>query len=341
METLRKRRGTGRVTLADVAKSAGVGAMTVSRALRTPEQVSEKLRDKIQLVVEELGYIPNQAAGALASGKSDSIALILPSFADKVCSNFIPSFQEILNQAGYQLVIGYSNYSITQEEQLLSTLLANNPAAVVLFGSEHSAQTVKLLKNSQAAILELAEINELCIDLNVGIDHYQSSKEMTRHLIKQGFQKIAFVGARSEQSILRKQLRGWQAAMLENYLAPDHFLTSNDEPNIELGCEGVAKLLLQQPDLDALICSHEEIAMGALFECQRRVLQIPKDIALTCLDGSTFSEKCIPRLTSIEINYAKMAGKAARLLLQRLTGQDQNLLKQIDIGFKLCERASS
>ncbi len=129
--------------------------------------------------------------------------------------------------------------------------------------------------------------------------------------------------------------------MLENYLAPDHFLTSNDEPNIELGCEGVAKLLLQQPDLDALICSHEEIAMGALFECQRRVLQIPKDIALTCLDGSTFSEKCIPRLTSIEINYAKMAKKAARLLLERLTGQDQKNSKQIDIGFKLCERASS
>ncbi len=79
----RKRRGTGRVTLQEVANFAGVGTMTVSRALRTPEQVSDKLREKIEQAVEELGYIPNRTAGALASGHSHTVAVLVPSLTDK------------------------------------------------------------------------------------------------------------------------------------------------------------------------------------------------------------------------------------------------------------------
>lgn len=87
MSEPRKRRSTGRVTLAEVAKLAGVGTMTVSRALRTPDQVSDKLREQIQKAVDELGYIPNKAAGALASGQSYSVAVLLPSLKEKACTD--------------------------------------------------------------------------------------------------------------------------------------------------------------------------------------------------------------------------------------------------------------
>ncbi|MBF4376689.1 LacI family DNA-binding transcriptional regulator, partial [Vibrio anguillarum] len=121
MSESRKRRSTGKVTIADVAAKAGVGTMTVSRALRTPELVSSKLREKIEFVVEELGYIPNKAAGALASGENYSIALIIPSLIEKSCAVFLPNFQHSLNRQGYQLLLGYSDYSIDNEEKLLAT----------------------------------------------------------------------------------------------------------------------------------------------------------------------------------------------------------------------------
>ncbi len=152
MSEPRKRRSTGSVTLADVAKKAGVGTMTVSRALRTPELVSDKLRDKIQQVVDELGYIPNKAAGALASAESYSIALILPSLVEKSCALFLPSFQHTLNKAGYQLLLGYSDYSTEQEEKLLSTFLEDRPAGVVLFGSSHSDRTHQLLHSANTQV---------------------------------------------------------------------------------------------------------------------------------------------------------------------------------------------
>ncbi|MDF5668288.1 LacI family DNA-binding transcriptional regulator, partial [Vibrio parahaemolyticus] len=170
MSEPRKRRSTGNVTLADVAKKAGVGTMTVSRALRTPELVSDKLREKIQQVVDELGYIPNKAAGALASAESYSIALIIPSLFEKACALFLPSFQQALNKAGYQLLLGYSDYSVEQEEKLLSTFLESRPAGVVLFGNEHSQRTNQLLEASNTPVLEIAELSSKASYLNIGVD---------------------------------------------------------------------------------------------------------------------------------------------------------------------------
>ena len=331
----RKRRGTGRVTLTDVAKLAGVGSMTVSRALRTPGQVSDKLREQIQKAVDELGYIPNKAAGELASGQSYSVAVILPSLTEKSCTHFMTDFQQKLKKMGYQLLLGYSNYSVEQEEDLLSTLIASNLAAIVLFGCERSATARQILENSKLPVLEVAELCPLTTNLNVGVDHYEVGKMMTRHLIGQGYKNIGFIGARGNHSILRKQLRGWQTAMIDNYLPPDHFLTTNEGPSIEFGSEGIAKLLLREKDLDAVVCSHEDIAMGAMFECQRRSLKIPKDLAITCLDGSQFSKQCYPPLTAVHINYKLMGIEAANKLADVLGDSPDNGSKQIDVGFKL------
>ncbi|MGL4192151.1 MAG: LacI family DNA-binding transcriptional regulator [Vibrio sp.] len=339
MSETRKRRNTGNVTLADVAKQAGVGTMTVSRALRTPQLVSDKLREKIQQVVDELGYIPNKAAGALASAASRSIALILPSLLEKSCANFLPSFQQQLNQAGYQLLLGYSGYSVEQEQQLLSTFLEDRPAGVVLFGSHHSERTHQLLHLANTPVLEIAELNRASRYMNIGVDYFEVGRMCTRHLIEQGFKNIGFIGARGNHSTLQKKLHGWQTAMIESYLAPDHFLTTPQAPSAQLGVEGVSKLLLRDSSLDALVCSHEEIAIGALFECHRRVLKVPTDIALICLEGSTMAEHAFPSLSCAEYDYEHMGLHAANQLLQAINGEPFERVS--NLGFQLKPRTST
>lgn len=339
MSEPRKRRSTGKVTLADVAKKAGVGSMTVSRALRTPDQVSEKLREKIQQVIDELGYIPNKAAGALASAESYSIALIVPSLLEKSCSMFIPSFQHRLNKAGYQLLLGYSDYSVDKEETLLSTFLESRPSGVVLFGGEHSKRTHQLLDSANIAVLEISEITSKPDFLNLGVDHFDIGKTCTKHLIEQGFSNVGFIGARGEHASLQRKLHGWQSAMIDNYLAPDHFLTTHEAPSSQLGAEGLARLLLRDSTLNALVCSHEEIAIGALFECHRRVVKVPTDIAIICLEGSTMAEHAYPSLTSAEIDYEHMGTRAAEKLINKIKGEPVDTIT--DIGFKLTRRAST
>lgn len=339
MSEPRKRRSTGQVTLTDVAKQAGVGTMTVSRALRTPELVSDKLRDKIQKVIEDLGYIPNKAAGALASAQSYSIALILPSLLDKSCALFLPSFQQTLNKAGYQLILGYSDYSSEQEENLLSTFLESRPAGVVLFGREHSDRTHQLLSTANMPVLEFAELNKDARYLNIGVDHFDVAKEATRHLLDLGCKNVGFIGARGNHATLQRKLHGWQSAMIEHYLTPDHFLTTHEAPSSQLGAEGLAKLLLRDASLDALVCTHEEIAIGALFECHRRVLKVPTDIAIVCLEGSSMAEYAYPSLTCAEIDYERMGLKAAEKLIHAIKGERVTAIS--DIGYKLKRRSSS
>ncbi len=123
MEKTRKRRGTGRVTLQEVANFAGVGTMTVSRALRTPEQVSDKLREKIEQAVEELGYIPNRTAGALASGHSDTVAVLVPSLTDKASSRFMPAVQLLTLQAVVHMRTDKSDILITLFQQMFGQFM--------------------------------------------------------------------------------------------------------------------------------------------------------------------------------------------------------------------------
>lgn len=315
----RKRRSTGRVTITDVAKLAGVGTMTVSRALRTPDQVSEKLRIRIEQAIDELGYIPNKAAGSLASVQSNTIAVILPSLAEKACSEFLTAFQAVVRDADYQVLIGYNNFEVKQEAEMLTAMLENNPAAVVLFGSERSALSRKQLEAAKIPVLEVNELATSPIDLNLGVNHYDATRAMTAHLIERGYKNIGFVGARAEHSVLQQQLRGWQAEMIASYLAPDHFITTHESPSMQLGRDAMNRLRLRQPELDALVCSHEDIALGVLFECHKQVVKVPQGLAVVCLDGSQAGEECYPALTSVDINYSDMGRRGAQQLLARLS----------------------
>ncbi|WP_038937704.1 LacI family DNA-binding transcriptional regulator, partial [Yersinia pestis] len=155
MEKIRKRRNTGRVTLQEVADYAGVGSMTVSRALRTPEQVSDKLREKIEQAVEKLGYIPNRAAGALASGHSDTVAVLIPSLTDKASSRFMQALQQILNKNEFQLLLGCHEYNQRKEAEILMTLLQSHPAAVVIFGSQLADKTYQILERTNIPIVNV------------------------------------------------------------------------------------------------------------------------------------------------------------------------------------------
>ncbi|MFS9886511.1 LacI family DNA-binding transcriptional regulator, partial [Salmonella enterica] len=195
MSIPRKRRSTGKVTIADVAQLAGVGTMTVSRALRTPEQVSDKLREKIEAAVHELGYMPNLAASALASASSHTIAMVVPNLAEAGCSEMFAGLQQILQPAGYQIMLAESQHRVEQEEKLLETLLASNIAAAILLSVEHSTTVRQWLKNASIPVMEMGAIRSDPIDMNIGIDNVAAMYELTEMLIQRGYQNIGLLCA--------------------------------------------------------------------------------------------------------------------------------------------------
>ncbi|WP_033136382.1 LacI family DNA-binding transcriptional regulator [Aeromonas finlandensis] len=339
MSEAKKRRSTGRVTLNDVAQLAGVGAMTVSRALRTPEMVSDKMRERIEAAVEELGYIPNRAAGALASGTSHVILVIVPSLLDRASAELMAGLQPRLMKAGYQLVLGDAQHLRQQSEQL-EHLLQYNPAAVIVLGCLESPDDKALLRNSRLPVVEVGALVPHPMDLCVGGSNQEAGYRLTRHLIERGYRNIGFLCARQEQWMLQQRMRGWQQAMLESYLSPDMVINTSEVPSFSTGAAMLGEFLLRWPELDALICVNDELAAGVLFECQRRHLSVPGKLAIAGFDDSDVAKACYPALTSVHIPYRKMGSMAAEMILRKLAGEELQESTQ-PLEFELQKRQSS
>ncbi|KLN96977.1 LacI family DNA-binding transcriptional regulator [Moellerella wisconsensis] len=318
MEKVRKRRNTGRVTLQDVAKHAGVGSMTVSRALRTPELVSDKLRQKIEQAVEELGYVPNLAAGMLASGVSRNVAVLVPSLTDHSSATFLQALQEILNQNNYQVLIGCHEYNQHKELEVLNTLLHANPAALVIFGNLVSEKSTAELLNTHIPIISIAGYYHqpsLNIDSNIEDGAYFLAK----YMLDKGYKNIGYIGAQMDNKLQNQQLSGWAKAMLHHYHSAEQSITTPYAASMQFGRQAITEMLTRQPELDGVICSHEVIALGIMFECQRRLLKIPASLAVACLEGTENCDHIQPTLTSIRIDYRKIGREAGKKLTKWLS----------------------
>ncbi|EJD6370843.1 LacI family DNA-binding transcriptional regulator [Providencia huaxiensis] len=325
MEKTRKRKNTGRVTLQDVAKYAGVGSMTVSRALRTPELVSDKLREKINEAVEELGYIPNSAAGILASGQSRTVAVLIPSLRDNASSVFLQSLQEVLNKNNYQVVIGSHDYQQKKESEVLSTLLQSNPAALIIFGAINSEGVYTYLKNVDIPVISVAGGGSHPFTLNIKSNIGEAVNFLTHYMLQKGYKKIGYIGAQMDNKMQSQQLSGWNKAMLEYNQSADQSITTPYVATMDFGRQAISEILTRQPELEAVICSHEMIALGVIFECQRRLIKVPKMLAVACVEGSANCDHIHPSLTSVRIDYSKMAREAAKKLQRWLADTDGDL----------------
>ncbi|MBP6121859.1 MULTISPECIES: LacI family DNA-binding transcriptional regulator [Providencia] len=322
MQKIRKRKNTGRVTLQDVAKHAGVGSMTVSRALRTPELVSDKLREKINSAVEELGYIPNSAAGILASGQSRTVAVLVPSLRDNASSVFLQSLQEVLNKNSYQVVIGSHDYQQKKESEVLFTLLQSNPAALVIFGAINSENVFTYLKNIDIPVINVAGESIHPFTLSIKSNIGEAVNFLTRYLLEKGHKKIGYIGAQMDSKIQSQQLSGWNKAMLSHNQSADQSITTPYVATMDFGRQAISEMLTRQPDLEAVICSHEMIALGVMFECQRRLIQVPRMLSVACVEGSSNCDHIHPSLTSVRIDYSKIARETAKKIQKWLADAD-------------------
>lgn len=327
-EVQKKRRSTGRATLSDVAKLAGVGTMTVSRALRMPEMVSDKLREKIQNAVDELGYLPNLAASNLASASSNTIAMIVPSFCEPGCTEVFAGLQQILQPAGYHILISESQYFPEREKTLVETFLPYNLAAVILLGIEHTQQTVRLLKNANIPVIEIGAMRQNPIDMNIGIDVIATMNHLVENVISRGYENLGLLCATQESWLFQQHLGGWHKALLRRHISPHRVINAAEPPSFSVGARLLPEFILNWPEIDALICTSDELACGALYECQRRHIYVPTQLAVAGFGGSDISEVCQPPLTTINVPYQEIGVKAGQTLIQRL--QDESV-KIIDL----------
>ncbi|WP_186436387.1 LacI family DNA-binding transcriptional regulator [Cobetia crustatorum] len=308
-----------RVTLADIAARLGVTKVTVSRALNQPEKVSDVMRERVRECAHELGYMPNRQAGSLASGRSQLIALLIPSLSNAVFSELHRGLEAPLAARGYQLLIGHTGYSMEEEERLIETWLSFGVDGLVLCGSRHSKRAIEMIARSGCAVVECMEKREAPLDMAVGLDQHAAGRAMTEAMITRGHQRIGLMAARMDQRV-EQRLGGWQSALEAAGLTQDYLMTTTAPSSVQLGSELLAEMLQRWPELDAIFCCNDDLAAGALFECQRRHIAVPADIALAGFNGLEMTRSTCPPLASVVTPRRDIGARAAALMLARLEG---------------------
>src|SRR5882672_10421424 len=142
------------VTVHDVARIAGVSAMTVSRVVNNPDRVPAATLAKVQAAVAKTGYVPNLLAGGLRSNKSRLVAALVPTLVGPIFNETMQALTEALNERGYQLMLGQSGYAESHEDDLLDAIIGRRPDGIVLTGVTHSAEAHLKLRSAGVPVVE-------------------------------------------------------------------------------------------------------------------------------------------------------------------------------------------
>lgn len=336
----RSRRGRGRPTIADVARLAGVGAITVSRALREPDRVSQELRSQIEAAVDTLGYVPDRNARALASARADLVAVLVPSLTNSVFAEVVRGLYDELGDSSLQIHIGNTHYSGLEEERLLRVFLSQRPAAIIVSGIDQTPVARRMLEDAGCPVVQIMETGPDPIDMMVGFSHFDGGRAVTRHLIDAGYRRVGFLGARMDPRSQRR-LSGYRAAVEDAGLDDPRLVTTTPTPSsVPLGRELLRDALSRAPDLDAVFCNNDDLALGVLFECDRAALAVPDRIGIAGFNDLDFMGVASPSLTSVWTHRYEI-GRKTMEMARAAIGGNRPAQRIVDVGFELRIREST
>lgn len=303
--------------MADVARLAGVSPMTVSRAFKRDTPISEATRDAIMAVAEEIGYVFDSTASNLRSQRTSFIAVTVPSINNANFADTVRGLSEGLKERGLQILLGYTDYDIQEEERLIEQLLRRRPEAIVVTGGRHTARARKLLQNAGIPVVETWDLPESPIGHVVGFSNAAAVRGMVDHFVARGLTRIAFIGGDADRDTRGTDRRtGFIAAMQAHGLDSGQLIAAGPPPiSMREGASAMAMLLTRFPDTQAVICVSDLSAFGALTECQRRAIQVPDQIELAGFGDYEIAAVAVPTISTINPFPREIGRRAAALIV--------------------------
>lgn len=304
----------------DIAEMAGVSKMTVSRALRVDAPVSKATRERIQAVIDEIGYVPDQMAASFSLRRSGFIAVLIPSVDNSNFANTLRGVADVLDTEGLQVLLGDTEYRAEKEEDLIATMLKRRPEGIIVTGGSHTKRGRKLLASAGIPVIEMWDTPDQPIDDAIGFSHANASREMVVHLISKGYQNIGFVGgATGRDTRGADRRRGFEAALKEFGLPGGRIVTFGDPPiTVNQGGQALVRMVEQWPEIEAVICVSDLSALGAIMEAHRRGWKVPEQIAVAGFGDFEIARYCYPSITTVSADWRKLGQQAGRQILTKI-----------------------
>ncbi len=324
---MRRARSAGRPTLDEVAALAGVGRGTVSRVVNGSPQVSDSARAAVQSAIEKLGYVPNRAARALVTQRTDSVALVVSEseervFGEPFFAGIIRGINSVLLETPMQLWLAMAQ-SKRERERVEHHLTPQHVDGVLLM-SLHGADDLPSLLADRGLPVVICGRPGSSTSLGEGVtcvdaDNAGGARAAVKHLLGQGRTRVAAIAGPQDMSAGLERLDGYRQAM--GHPRTDSLIAYGDFSEAS-GATAMRTLLDRHPDLDGVFCASDLMAVGAMRTLREFGRRIPTDVAVVGFEDSVLARQTDPPLTTVHQPVEAMGREMARLLVAHIRGDE-------------------
>ncbi|MGG4547455.1 LacI family DNA-binding transcriptional regulator [Rossellomorea marisflavi] len=306
-------------TIKEVAKMAEVSSATVSRFLNNSGYVGEEARKRILKVIEETGYVPSENAKSLRTKQTKVIGVILPKISTETSSRLVRGLDEVLAKEGYQILLANSGLSAEKEIEHLRLLKSRDVDGIILSATTNGANLKSEIQRLDIPVVVVGQ--EVDGTPNVIFDEYQAAKDMVKHLIDHGHERIGFIGVSEEDpavGVLRK--KGYLQAMQEKNLPIEESWIVKGIFDVESGAVAMERMMEAAIPPTAVFAVTDRLAIGAMNYVKSKGLRIPEDMAFAGIGASELSRYITPSLTTMDYQNKESGRVAAGLILEAIKG---------------------
>jgi DNA-binding LacI/PurR family transcriptional regulator len=302
------------VTMRDVAQRAGVSIKTVSRVVNNQGEISEATRRCVQSVIEELGYRPNVLARGLISGQTLSIGMVIPRITDPFFPEVVLGVENVARQHGYSVFLCNANGDPQQELEYAEILGGKQVDGIILCGSVLlERQLEEVAARQYISVLTSRRPRGAAV---ISVDEEAGFERVTAHLIGLGHRAIGHICVPPKLNTTWR-LNGYCRALEQHAIsAHEEWIASASDITIEAGYRACTQLLAQAPEVTAISCFNDLIAVGALRACEVLGRRVPDDVAVTGFDDIELASLVVPALTTVRVPRQQVGEALMRALLQ-------------------------
>lgn len=327
-------------TIHDVAKRAGVSPVTVSRVINNTGNVSTATREKVELAIEELGYVPSVMARSLRSKRTRTLALIVPDITNPFWTTVARGVEDTAQSRDYSVFLYNTDENPVKQQRCLDTVVAQRVDGVIIAPYDSNAQNLaQLRKRNIPTVIIDRRIEGWDVDSVCG-DSLSGAKALVEHLIRLGHKRIAVLSGPANTSTTEDRIAGYCMALAEAGIPTDSRLIKRGEYRMTSGEELTHQVLDEGLNPTAIFAANNALAMGVIQALGKRGLLIPQDIALVCFDDLPDVSRFFPFLTVVVQPVYDMGVNAAQLLLSRLDSEGSLQPRHIVLPTRLIIRHS-
>ena len=313
----------GAATLREVAELACVSKATVSRFINSPEVVSPSVRERIQIAIDHLGWVPHAAARALATQRTGTIGAVVPTLANEHFATAIQVLQDELEEKGYTLLLGCSEYDLQREYRQVRKMLERGVDAIAVVGEGHHPDLYALLDQRNVPCVSTFTFAAKQRSICVGVDNYRAFYDATHYLLGLGHRRIAMIAQNADTNDRAAARReGVRVALAEHGIAIHPAHMAEGFWGVQEGRRLFSQIMaapIEPPT--AIVCGNGSFATGAMLEAMAAGYDVPGHLSLIGFDDfEVMAELPIP-ITTVRVPSAEIGRRTAELLIAQLNGE--------------------